>query len=90
MRLIKDLNEFDNLNEGILSSLLRGAKNLLSSDKGKLEDILRKIKKAREEEVENSIKIEKQIASISKEDSVDSRFALTNLRKKYEVNSPQQ
>jgi hypothetical protein len=81
MRLIKDLNEFDNLNEGILSSLLRGAKNLLSSDKGKLEDILRKIKKAREEEVENSIKIEKQIASISKEDSVDSRFALTNLRK---------
>lgn len=81
MKLIKSLNDFDNLNEGILSSLLRGVKNVLSSKKGKLEEVLKKIKSARDEEVVNAIQAEKEISSIPREDSVDNRFTVTNLRK---------
>ena len=81
MRLIKNLNEFDNLNEGILSSIFRGIKNTLSSDKGKLDEVLSKIKNAREEEVDRAIAIEKEIASLSKNPSIENKFTLTTLKK---------
>ena len=40
--ILKRIDQFDNLNEGILSSLMRGIKNALSSKKGKLENVLKK------------------------------------------------
>lgn len=79
--LIKKINDFDNLNEGILSSLMKGVKNIFTSEKGKIEDILNKIKKSRIEEVEHAIKTEKEISEIPQEGSTDSKFISTNLRR---------
>ncbi len=79
--ILKRIDQFDNLNEGILSSLMRGIKNALSSKKGKLENVLKKIENSREEEVRNAIEIEKEIASVPRDNSVDNNFHITNLRK---------
>ena len=40
-RNIKSINEFDRIDEGILSSLLGGVKNFFTSKKGKVENILK-------------------------------------------------
>ena len=87
MRLIKNLNEFDNLNEGILSFLSKTFKNALSSKKGKLEDVIKKIGKARSEEVDNAISIEKEIADRGKGESTEDKFILTNLKKQSRTHS---
>ena len=80
-RSIKSLEEFDRIDEGILSSLLTGVKNFFTSKKGKVESILRKIRDARHEEVANTISIEKEIQGLDKENTPEYRFTLTNLRR---------
>ena len=47
---IKRIDEFESINEGILSSLISGVGNLFSSKKSKLDKIIKKIKASREEE----------------------------------------
>ena len=78
---IKNLDEFDRIDEGILSSLLGGVKNFFTSKKGKVENILKKIRDARHEEVSNTISIEKEIQGLAKDNTPEYRFALTNLRR---------
>ena len=50
--ILKRIDQFDNLNEGILSSLMRGIKNALSSKKGKLENVFKKIENSRHRGIE--------------------------------------
>lgn len=78
---IKNLDEFERLDEGFLSSLFGGVKNLFTSKKGKLENILKKIKEARNDEVSNTLSVEKEIQSMSRDNTPEYRFALTNLRR---------
>ena len=80
-RNIKNIDEFDRIDEGILSSLLGGVKNFFTSKKGKVENILKKIRDARHEEVSNTISIEKEIQGLAKDNTPEYRFALTNLRR---------
>jgi len=81
MKSIKKIEEFDRLDEGILSSLLGGVKNFFTSKKGKVENILKKIRDARHEEVSNTISIEKEIQGLPRDNSPEYRFTLTNLRR---------
>jgi len=78
---IKRLDEFQRIDEGLLSSLLGGVKNFFISKKGKVENILKKIKEARNEEVSNAISIEKEIQGLSKDNSPEYRFTSSNLRR---------
>lgn len=81
MRSIKRIEDFDRIDEGLLSSLLGGVKNFFTSKKGKVENILKKIRDARHEEVTNTISIEKEIQSLARDNSPEYRFTLTNLRR---------
>lgn len=81
MRSIKRIEDFDRIDEGLLSSLLGGVKNFFTSKKGKVENILKKIRDARHEEVANTISIEKEIQSLARDNSPEYRFTLTNLRR---------
>lgn len=78
---IKRLEDFDRIDEGFLSSLLGGVKDFFTSKKGKVENILKKIRDARHEEVSNTISVEKEIQSLPKDNTPEYRFALTNLRR---------
>ena len=78
---IKRLDEFQRIDEGLLSSLLGGVKNFFTSKKGKVENILKKIREARNEEVSNAISIEKEIHGLPKDNTPEYRFASSNLRR---------
>jgi len=80
-RNIKKLSEFDDINEGLLSSLFGGIKDFFTSKKGKVEAILKKIRDARHEEVANTISVEKEIQGLNRDNSPEYRFTLTNLRR---------
>jgi hypothetical protein len=77
---IKRIHEFE-LNEGFVSSLFSGIGNLFKSKKSKIESILKDIKKAREEDVNNIISIEKEIWNLPKENTPEYRFDVTNLNR---------
>lgn len=81
MRRIKSLNEFDNLNEGILSSIFGGIGNLFTGRKSKIQSLLKDIKKAREEDINNTISLEKEIWNLPKDNSPEYKFMLTNLNR---------
>jgi len=78
---IKKLDEFDNLNEGFLSSLFGGVSNLFKSKKSKIESLLKDIKKAKEEDTDHTVSIEKEIWNTPKEDTPEYRFQITNLNR---------
>ena len=80
MKRIKRINEFESLNEGIFSSLFKGFGGT-PGRRGKLESLLKAIKKAREEDVDSTISIEKEIWNTPKEDTPEYRFAITNLNR---------
>jgi hypothetical protein len=77
---IKRIHEFE-LNEGFVSSLFSGIGNLFKSKKSKIESILKDIKKAREEDINNIISIEKEIWNLPKDNSPEYRFDVTNLNR---------
>lgn len=77
---IKRINDFP-LNEGILSSIGSAVGSILSGKKSKLNNILKKIKDAREEDVKHTEKIEKGIFLIQGEDTPEARFKITNLNR---------
>lgn len=94
MRL-KRLNDFD-LNEGFISSLFGEVGNLFKSKKSKIESILKDIRKSRDEEVSHTIRVEKEISELPKDNSPEYRYEITNLNrqirtyttiKKEEINS---
>jgi len=82
---IKRLNEFESINEGFLSSLFSGVSNLFSSKKSKLDKILGKIKKSREEEAKELGTIEKEISSIHNDGTPEYRLSLSNLNRKAKI-----
>ena len=77
---IKRIQEFE-LNEGFVSSIFSGIGNLFKSKKSKLESLLNDIKKSREEDVNNIIKVEKEIWNLPKENTPEYRFEITNLNR---------
>lgn len=77
---IKRIQEFE-LNEGFVSSIFSGIGNLFKSKKSKLESLLNDIQKSREEEVNNIIKVEKEIWNLPKENTPEYRFEITNLNR---------
>ena len=77
---IKRIQEFE-LNEGFVSSIFSGIGNLFKSKKSKLESLLNDIKKSREEDVNNIIKVEKEIWNLPKENAPEYRFEITNLNR---------
>lgn len=82
---IKNLNEFERIDEGLLASLFGGVKNFFTSKKGKVENILKKIREARHEEVANTIDIEKQIQGLTRDNSPEYKFNLSNLRRQSRI-----
>lgn len=81
MKRIKRLDEFENLNEGILSSIFGGISNLFSSRKSKVESLLKDIKKAREEDINNTINLEKEIWNLPKDNTPEYKFTIANLNR---------
>ena len=81
MKRIKRLDEFENLNEGILSSIFGGISNLFSSRKSKVESLLKDIKKAREEDINNTINLEKEIWNLPKDNTPECKFTIANLNR---------
>lgn len=80
MKKIQKIHEFCNLNEGIFSSFFKGFGGT-PGRKGKLETLLKTLKKAKEENIDTTISLEKEISNITKEDSPEYRFAVTNLNR---------
>jgi len=81
MKRIKRLEEFESLNEGILSSIFGGIGNLFTSRKTKVESLLKNIRKAREEDINNTINLEKEIWNLPKENTPEYKFTVTNLNR---------
>jgi len=81
MKRIKRLEEFESLNEGILSSIFGGIGNLFTSRKTKVESLLKDIRKAREEDINNTINLEKEIWNLPKDNTPEYKFALANLNR---------
>jgi hypothetical protein len=81
MKRIKRLEEFESLNEGILSSIFGGIGNLFTSRKTKVESLLKDIRKAREEDINNTINLEKEIWNLPKDNTPEYKFTLTNLNR---------
>lgn len=81
MKKIYRINEFSNLDEGILSSISSGLLKILGGKKGKIEQLLKGIKNAKMEEVKEVVEIEKELAKYSRSDSTEGRFQIQNLNK---------
>lgn len=81
---IKRLDEFE-LNEGVLRSIFGGVANLFKTKKNRISSILKKIKNAKIEDVNNRIEIEKKITGLHKENTPEYRFDITNLNRQIEV-----
>jgi hypothetical protein len=77
---IKRLKDFE-LNEGIISSIFGGIGDFFKSKKSKIESILKGIKKAKEEDVSHIINVEKEIWNLTKDNSPEYRFQITNLNR---------
>lgn len=82
---IKRIDEFESINEGILSSLISGVGNLFSSKKSKLDKIIKKIKASREEEYKELESIENQIKDLRNDGTPEYRLSLSNLNRKAKI-----
>jgi hypothetical protein len=82
---IKRINEFENINEGILSSLISGVGNLFSSKKSKIDKIIKKIRSSREEEHKELGDIEKDIQNLNNDGTPEYRLSLSNLNRKAKI-----
>jgi len=81
MKRIKRLEEFESLNEGILSSIFGGIGSLFTSRKTKVESLLKNIRKAREEDINNTINLEKEIWNLPKDNTPEYKFTVSNLNR---------
>jgi len=82
---IKKLDDFERIDESLFSSLFGGIKNLFTTKKSKVENVLKKIREARHEEVANTIDVEKQIQGLTRDNSPEYKFTLTNLRRQSRI-----
>ena len=81
---LKRLESFS-VNEGILSSVFKGISDVFKTKKSKIDSMLKQIKKAKSEEIDNRIAIEKEIWSIPKENTPEYRFLVSNLERQNRV-----
>jgi hypothetical protein len=81
VKKIYRINEFSNLNEGILSSISSGLSKLIGGKRGKIEELLKSIKSAKMEEVKEVVEIEKELDKYSKSDSIENKFQIQNLNR---------
>jgi hypothetical protein len=77
--IIKNIEQFESINEGVLKSIFSGIGDLFTSKKTKLEGILKGINKAKKEDLDHYINIEKAINNIPKDNSPEYRFDINNL-----------
>jgi hypothetical protein len=84
-RFIKGLKEFEPVNEGFFKSLFGGIASSFKSKRSKINSLLNDIKKAKNEDLDHRIEIEKQIAEIPKENSPEYRFNLANLNRQIRI-----
>jgi hypothetical protein len=78
---ILKLNQFCEINEGILSSITAGLSKILGGKKNQIRELLNKIKNAKMEKITETIEIEKEIYKYSKSDSSEYKFNIQNLNK---------
>jgi len=81
---LKRLESFS-INEGVLSSVFKGISDIFKTKKGKIDSLLKQIKKAKSEEIDNRITIEKEISVIPKENTPEYRFLISNLERQARV-----
>lgn len=81
---LKRLENFS-VNEGILSSVFKGISDVFKTKKSKIDSLLKEIKKAKSEEINNRIAIEKEIWNIPKENTPEYRFLVSNLERQNRV-----
>ena len=81
---IKRIHEFE-INEGLFSGLFGGIIDALKPKISKIDSILSKVKKAREEDVSNIISVEKEIWNLPKDDSTEYKFNLNNLNRQSRI-----
>ena len=81
---LKRLESFS-VNEGILSSVFKGISDVFKTKKSKIDSLLKGIKKAKVEEIDNRIAIEKEIWNIPKENTPEYRFLVSNLERQNRV-----
>jgi hypothetical protein len=81
---IKRIHEFE-INEGFLSGLFGGIVDVFKPNISKIDSILNKVKKAREEDISNIISVEKEIWNLPKEDNPEYRFDLNNLNRQSRI-----
>jgi len=79
--IIKNIEEFENIDEGLLSSFFKGFNKVFRTKESQLESILKNIKKLKEEDLDNKVQIEKEIWELSKENTPESRFQISNLNR---------
>jgi len=75
------------MNEGVFSSLFKGVSDVFKSKKSKVDSLLKQIKKAKTEELENRISIEKEIWNLTKENTPEYRFIFSNLNRQIGIYS---
>ena len=81
---IKRIHEFE-INEGFFSGLFGGIIDAFKPNISKIDSILNKVKKAREEDISNIISTEKEIWNLPKEDSTEYKFNLNNLNRQSRI-----
>ena len=81
---LKRLENFS-INEGILSSVFKGISDVFKTKKSKIDSLLKEIKKAKSDEIDNRIAIEKEIWNIPKENTPEYRFLVSNLERQNRV-----
>ena len=83
--IIKNIEQFEAINEGILKSIFSGIGDLFTSKKTKLEGILKDINKAKKEDLDHYLNIEKTIQDLPKDNSPEYRFEINNLDRQARV-----
>lgn len=81
MRKIYSINEFLDLNEGILSSISSGLEKILGGKKGNIEQLLNKVRNSKMEEINEILEIEKELSKYSNPKSTEVKFQVQNLNK---------
>lgn len=85
MTFIKKIDEFNTVNEGFFKSLFGGIGDIFKSKKSKLSSILKQIGRVKNEEADELIKIEKEIAELPKENTPEYRYYSTNLNRQSRI-----
>lgn len=85
MKKIYRIEEFWQLNEGIVSSISSALSRVLSGKKSKIENIIKDIKNAKIEGIKEVERIEKQLSALTGLDNSEERFITQNLKNELRI-----